>query len=60
MEKANIKIREAAKQVGVPLWAVAVELGISEASMTRLLRRELPDAEREKVLAAIAAVGRRG
>lgn len=59
MEKANAMLRETAKRAGVPLWAVAVKLGISEASMTRLMRRELPEAERERVLAAIAAVERR-
>ena len=50
METANRKLREAAKKLGVPLWAVATELGISEATMTRRLRRELPDSEREKYL----------
>lgn len=50
---ANTAIREAAKKSGVCLWQVAEAIGISDASFSRKLRRELPDAERERVMGAI-------
>lgn len=53
---ANIRIREAAKAHGVMLWEIAVELGISEASMTRKLRIELNDPERAKILSVIEGI----
>ena len=54
MRVANREIRTAAKRERIPLWAVADELGISESTMTRWLRHELPDTEREKLLQIIA------
>ena len=50
---ANTDIREAAKKGGICLWQVAEAIGISDASFSRKLRRELPDAERERVMGAI-------
>ena len=54
--KANKDIREAAKRAGVMLWEVALRLGISEATMTRKMRIEMSEEDKEKVLAAIDAV----
>ena len=50
---ANQEIRQEAKRVSVPFWAIADALAISEPTITRMLRRELPDEDRERVLAAI-------
>ena len=50
---SNTDIRSANKAKKVPLWKVAGYLGISEATMTRKLRHELPPAEKEKILAII-------
>jgi len=44
---ANQDIRNYAKQNGVKLWQVAKVKGISEPTMTRLLRQELPESEKE-------------
>ena len=49
----NQEIRRACKVHGVKLWEVAEALGITDASFSRKMRRELPDDEREKVLAII-------
>lgn len=49
----NLQIRNAAKNAGVRLWQIAIKLGVSEATITRWLRRELPDAERDKLLVII-------
>ncbi len=56
MFKKNLKIREAAKSAGVPLWAIAGALGISEPTMTRKMRRELPADEQEKILGVIGKI----
>lgn len=50
---ANTEIREAAKRNGVRLWQVAEDIGITDASFSRKLRRELPAEERERVLNVI-------
>lgn len=47
---ANKEIRDAAKEAGIWLWQVAEKLGVNDGNFSRKLRRELPPAEREKVL----------
>ncbi|MBQ6170004.1 MAG: hypothetical protein IJK30_08630 [Ruminococcus sp.] len=43
---ANQDIKTYAKQNGVKLWQIANAKGISEPTMTRLLRKELSDDEK--------------
>lgn len=50
---ANRDVRSHAIEKGVLLWMVAEALGISDSSFSRKLRRELPEEERECVLAII-------
>lgn len=50
---ANSEVRRAAKAAGVPLWAVAQRLGVSEATLSRRLRFELTEAERKRILSTI-------
>ena len=50
MTLANADLRYAAKENGIRLWQVADVAGISETTMTRRLRRELPEAEKQKLL----------
>ncbi|WP_195411003.1 hypothetical protein [Ruminococcus sp. BSD2780120874_150323_B10] len=40
--RANLDIRAAAKSAGVKLWEIADYFGISEPTVTRKLRHELP------------------
>lgn len=42
---ANETIRKKARSHKITLWRIAQELGISEATMTRRLRVELPATE---------------
>lgn len=49
----NIDIRKAAIEAGVKLWQIAEELGIADATLSRKLRRELSDKERERVMEII-------
>lgn len=49
----NKEIRNAAKCAEIRLWQVAAAYGISDGNFSRKLRRELPQEEKEKVLAII-------
>ncbi len=49
----NKEIREAAKSSGVFLWQVAAACGINDGNFSRKLRQELPNEEKEKILAII-------
>ena len=49
---ANNALRQAARESGVKLWELADALDVSEATVTRMLRREL-DAEKQSNLLEI-------
>ena len=49
----NKEIREHATRKGIRLWQIAYRLGIADASFSRKLRKELPQEEKEKILAII-------
>lgn len=49
----NQEIREKAKACGVRLWQIAERLGINDGNLSRKLRRELPEDERERILEII-------
>lgn len=53
MRKKNAEIRQALKEARVKQWEVASVLGISEATMVRRLRRELPEKEKARILQVI-------
>ena len=44
---ANRDVKLAAAGAGVRLWQIADELGILDCNLSRKLRRELPDEEKE-------------
>ena len=48
----NQRIRLIARGAGVPLWKIADALGVSEPTITRWLRRDLP-ADKEKQIVDI-------
>ena len=50
----NREIKLAAAGAGVKLWQVADAMGIADCSLSRKLRRELPDEEKARILAIIA------
>lgn len=52
----NFEIREAAMRAGVRHWEIARKMGVPEATFSRYLRLELPEAEREKVLRIIKTI----
>jgi ribosomal protein L39E len=53
MVKANSELRLLCKGCGVPLWAVASKLNVSENTLIRNWRNELPPEEKEKLRAII-------
>ena len=53
MKVSNFEIRKHAKEKGVYFWEVAEFLGISEPTMTRKMRRELDEVEKQKILKVI-------
>lgn len=54
----NKEIRDTAKQSGVRLWEVAAAYGINDGNFSRKLRTELPQEEKERMLAIIARLAR--
>ena len=49
----NKEIRFAAGGYGIRLWQVAEAIGMNESAFSRKLRKELPEEEKKKILAAI-------
>lgn len=49
----NQDVRLAAESAGVRLWEIAEALGIADCNLSRRLRRELPQAEKEKIFGII-------
>ena len=56
--KSNTIIRNTAKEKGVCLWQVADELGVSDVAFSKMLRHELPQEKREKILGIIGDLAR--
>ena len=54
--KKNQKIREHASNKGVKLWEIADVLGIQDSALSRKLRKELSDTERDNILSIIDKV----
>ena len=54
----NERIKVAAKEKRVPLWEVASRLGVSESTMTRMMRQELSEDKAHNILAIINEVAR--
>lgn len=60
MCQENHEVRKAARVAGVPLWRVALAIGVSEPTLTRWLRIPLPEDKEKRVMAAIAALEQEG
>ena len=49
----NIDIRLAARGADVPLWKIADYIGISEATLTRLLRKQVDGSTKAQLMEVI-------
>ena len=56
----NKEIRNAAGGYGLKLWQVAEAIGMNESAFSRKLRKELPQEEKEKILAVIEKLAKEG
>lgn len=54
---ANQRIKLAAAGAGVRLWEIAAELGVTDSTFSRRLRKELPEQEKEQILSIIKRLG---
>ncbi len=50
---ANIDVRFAAKAAGVPFWKLGEKMGVSEVTIVRRLRKELPPEKKQIYFQAI-------
>ncbi len=57
---ANESIRLKAKGAGIPFWKIANALGISEATMTRLMRTELNPEKKTEIESIINDLSEKG
>ena len=55
---ANQDVKRAAAGAGVRLWQVAESLGIADCSLSRKLRRELPEAEKARIFDIISKLAK--
>ena len=49
----NQDIRRTAAGAGVKLWQIADALGIADCSLSRKLRKELPQEEKDRIFGSI-------
>lgn len=54
----NQDIRRTAAGAGVKLWQIAEALGIADCSLSRKLRRELPQEEKDRIFSIIRELSR--
>lgn len=52
----NLKIRSKLKKAGVFAWELAEKMEIAEMTLSRKLRRELPEEEQEKIFKLIEEI----
>ena len=57
---ANKDIRLYAAGNGVRLWQIAKEMGIRDSSLSRKLRSELPDDEKQKIMEIVDRISMEG
>lgn len=54
----NQDIRRTAAGAGVKLWQIAEALGIADCSLSRKLRQELPQEEKDRIFSIIRELSR--
>ena len=52
----NMMVRKKSREARIPIWRIAKELGVSEATMTRRLRMELPIPEQKMLCSLIERI----
>ena len=55
----NCEIKALAKAKGVKLWMVAEKIGLHDSNFSKMLRKELPTTEKEKIVSIISELERK-
>lgn len=58
MNTKNRDIRLAAGGAGIKQWQIAEKLGIQDTTLSKKLRKELPQEEKEKIFGIIAELAK--
>lgn len=58
IRKANQNVRNTAKANHIPLWRIAIQIGVSEATLTRWLRVPLTTEQESTIMAAIDSIAK--
>ena len=53
---ANEVVRVAAKRAGVKLWEIADYCGMADTTLSRQMRKELPEEKQQNFMGAIKAI----
>lgn len=56
----NVDVRAAAMREGVRFWEIADYMGVSAETISRKLRKELSEAEKEKIFKIIKDIKKEG
>lgn len=56
MTRENERVRKSARAAGIPLWKIAIAIGVSEPTITRWLRVPLSADKERRILEAIAVL----
>ena len=59
IKKLNQDIKETIRKARIHQWEVASAIGISESTLIRWLRDELPEEKRMRILSAVDQIQRR-
>lgn len=57
-KRANEEIRRAIGAAGLKQWEVADALGVLDCVLSRKLRKELPQKEKERILSAVKTLNK--
>lgn len=52
----NVDVREKAKEKGVNLWQIAERMGIHDTALSKRLRHEFTEAEKERTMQIISEI----
>lgn len=52
----NSDVRQEVKEAGLFLWQIADVLGLHDSGLSRKLRHELPESEKDRIRAAISTL----
>ena len=55
----NDALKNYAREMRVPMWEVAANLGVSESTMTRMMRQEISEEKTAEIRSIVAEIARK-